>query len=173
MSSRKQTKNDEYQRVFHEFGPVYDENSKILILGSFPSVKSRQQAFYYGHPQNRFWKLLAQLLEEEVPETVEEKRMMLLRHGIALWDVIESCEIIGSSDSSIRNVVPVDLNVILSSCNIAQIYANGTTARRLFEKYHRAQTGREIVGLPSTSPANAAWNMERLLEAWSCIGEAL
>lgn len=159
----------EYEKVSHTFEPVYDENSRILILGTFPSVKSREQNFYYGHPQNRFWKLLAALTDSEVPQTIAEKKEMLLRSRIAIWDVIESCEIIGSSDSSIRNVVPADLNRILQNAPIQTIYANGGKAYELYEKYARPLTGRPIEKLPSTSPANAAWQMERLIGAWNMI----
>lgn len=159
----------EYQRVRHEFEPVYDSNSRILILGSFPSVKSREQQFYYGHPQNRFWKVLAGLTGYPVPQTIEEKKKMLLENGIAIWDVIAECEIIGSSDSSIRNVVPAELERVLQCADIRQIYANGGTAKKLFEKFQKKQCGREILGLPSTSPANAAFSLERLMEAWKVI----
>lgn len=160
-----------YQLVRHEFAPVYDTNSRILILGSFPSVKSREQQFYYGHPQNRFWKLVAQLVGDPVPITIEEKKLQLLKHRIAIWDVIAECEIIGSSDSSIRNAVPTDFSQILEKADIRQIYANGGTARRLFERFQRKSCGRDIIGLPSTSPANAAFSMERLMQEWSCILE--
>lgn len=159
----------EYQRVRHEFEPVYNENSRILILGSFPSVKSREQQFYYGHPQNRFWKLIAGLTGTPLPQTVEEKKKMLLDNRIAVWDVIAECEIIGSSDSSIRNVIPADLQRILQTSPVQQIYANGNTAKKLYEKFQRKSCGREIVGLPSTSPANAAFSLERLSEQWKCI----
>lgn len=158
-----------YENIRHEFAPVYDKNSRVLILGTFPSVKSREQNFYYGHPQNRFWKVIAGLTGEPVPETIENKKMVLLKHGIAVWDVIESCDITGSSDSSIRNVVPARLEQVLDRCEIREIYANGSTAKKLYERYQKAACGREIVGLPSTSPANAAWNMERLTEAWQVI----
>lgn len=168
MSDRKR-KQGEYTAVKHEFEPVFDEKSKILILGSFPSVKSREQKFYYGHPQNRFWKVLAKVTECELPLTIEEKKEFLLKNRIAVWDVIESCEIIGSSDSSIRNVVPTDLNKVLSQCEIKTIYANGGTAKKLYEKYSKKVTGREIIGLPSTSPANATYSLERLLECWKVI----
>ena len=168
---RQHKEKGEYSHLSHEFEPVFDKNSRILILGTFPSVKSREQSFYYGHPQNRFWKVISRLTEEPLPETVEEKKAMLLKHRIAVWDVIESCDIIGSSDSSIRNVVPADLTRILSAASIRTIYANGGTAKRLFDRYQKKSTGREIVGLPSTSPANAAWNLDRLLSAWKCIVE--
>lgn len=169
----RETHRKEYTRLSHEFEPVFDENSRILILGTFPSVKSREQAFYYGHPQNRFWKVISQILGEALPETVSQKKAMLLRNKIALWDVIKSCDIVGSSDSSIRNVVPADLRLILSAADIRTIYANGGTAKRLFDRYQKKMTQREIIGLPSTSPANAAWNLPRLIGAWSCITEDL
>lgn len=167
----KQQKNSEYQQVTHEFEPVFDKNSKVLILGTFPSVKSRENNFYYGHPQNRFWKIIALLTDCEVPQTIEEKKKVLLEHGIAIWDVISSCEIIGSSDSSIRNVIPADLERVLSQCEIRNIYANGGTAKKLYEKYSKEKTGREIIGLPSTSPANAAYSVDRLMEYWKVIKE--
>ena len=154
------------QRESHLFAPVFDERSRILILGTFPSVKSREVGFYYGHPQNRFWKVLAALTEEPVPQSIEEKKALLLRHGIAVWDVIASCDIVGSSDSSIRNVVPADLGIILNHCQIEKIFANGSTAAKLYQKYQKAATGMEIVTLPSTSPANAAWSLERLCACW-------
>ena len=160
----------EYEHHSHEFEPVYNEESKILILGTFPSVKSREQGFYYGHPQNRFWKLLAQICQCPVPESIEAKKKMLLDNHIAIWDVIASCKIVGSSDSSIKDVVPTDLSRILEAAPIERIYANGAIAAKLYEKYQKDRTSREIIKLPSTSPANAAWNMERLYEAWKdCI----
>lgn len=163
----------EHEIVSHEFAPVFNERSRVLILGTFPSVKSREQNFYYGHPQNRFWKVMARLTGWEEPQMIEEKKMLLLENGIAIWDVIESCEIIGSSDSSIRNVVPADLNCILQNAEIQTIYANGGTAKKLYEKYSRENTGREIVGLPSTSPANAAYSLDRLMEFWGVIRKEL
>lgn len=155
-----------YIRVRHDFEPVYDEHSRILILGSFPSVKSRENQFYYGHPQNRFWRLMARLLEEPVPETIEEKQSLLLRHHIAIWDVVSVCDIKGSSDSSIRNVIPADINRILRAADIQEIIANGDTAYKLYKKYCQQHTGREAVKCPSTSPANAIFTLERLCEVW-------
>lgn len=155
-----------YQHVEHTFEPVYDAESEILILGTFPSVKSREQNFYYGHPQNRFWKVLARLLDEELPETVEEKKKMLLKHHIAVWDVIQSCDIIGSSDSSIRNVVPADVSRILRESRITKIFANGDKAYRLYKKYCQEETGQQAVKLPSSSPANAIFPLERLIDVW-------
>lgn len=156
----------EYSHISHMFLPVYDENSEVLILGSFPSVKSREQGFYYGHPQNRFWKVLATVYECEVPQTVAEKKSMLLSNHIAIWDVIDSCDIIGSSDSSIKNVVPADIVGILSKTKITRIFANGKTAGNLYKKLSEETTGLPSVILPSTSPANAACSLEKLVEVW-------
>ena len=153
----------------HLIEPVYNENSRILILGSFPSVRSREVGFFYGHPQNRFWRVLSTLYGETLPDTVAQKKDLLLRHGIALWDVIASCDIVGSSDASIKNVVPNDVNRILSVADIKHIYTNGKTAHTLYDRYLFPQTGREAICLPSTSPANAAWSLPRLCEAWRTI----
>ncbi|MBQ5804851.1 MAG: DNA-deoxyinosine glycosylase [Erysipelotrichaceae bacterium] len=154
---------------YHQIEPVYDKNSKILILGSFPSVKSRETGFFYGHPQNRFWKIVAAVFEEDVPATIEEKKKMLLRNGIALWDVVASCEIEGSADSSIRNVRPNDIKKLIGKTSISRIYVNGTTALKLYQKYLEEQLGMEAIVLPSTSPANAAYSIERLIDAWRII----
>lgn len=157
--------------IVHPIPPLFDEKSRILILGSFPSVKSREAAFFYGHPQNRYWSVVSRVLGLEKPETVEEKRRMMLAKGIAMWDVIASCEIEGSSDSSIRNVTANDLSVILDSCKIEKIFVNGKTAEKYYKKYTYPKTGIKAVCLPSTSPANAAWSIERLTEAWKIITE--
>lgn len=159
----------EYEHIVHSFEPVYDKDSEILILGTLPSVKSRENNFYYGHKQNRFWKVLATLLKEPVPETIEEKKAMLLAHRIALWDVIQSCDIKGSSDSSIKNVQPTDIGMILEKTNVTQIYANGNKAGQLYKRYQFPVTGIEATVLPSTSPTNAAWSLARLCEAWKTI----
>lgn len=156
-------------RQEHTFGPVWNEESRILILGSFPSVKSREQGFYYGHPQNRFWRLLAFLFEEEAPQSIEDKKEFLLQHHIALWDVIESCEIVGSSDSSIRNVKINEFGRVLKNSQISHVFTNGGKAFELYEKYAKQETGIKAVKLPSTSPANAAFSLERLAQAWRCI----
>lgn len=161
----------EYEHIVHSFEPVYDKASEILILGTLPSVKSRENNFYYGHKQNRFWKVLATLLKEPVPDTIEEKKAMLLAHRIALWDVIQSCDIKGSSDSSIKNVQPTDIGMILEKTNITRIYANGNKAGQLYQRYQYPATGRKATVLPSTSPANAAWSLERLCKAWHVILE--
>lgn len=156
--------------ITHPFPPLYDENSKILILGSFPSVKSREQSFFYGHPQNRFWQVVSAVLGEITPQTVEQKRAMLLRHGVALWDSIGACDIVGSSDSSIKNVVPNDLTPILNTADIRMIFTNGKTSHAVYNKYIRDTVGREAFCLPSTSPANATWSVSRLYEVWCEIG---
>ncbi len=161
----------EYEHIVHSFEPVYDKDSEILILGTLPSVKSRENNFYYGHKQNRFWKVLATLLKEPLPETIEEKKAMLLAHRIALWDVIQSCDIKGSSDSSIKNVQPTDIGMILEKTNVTQIYANGNKAGQLYKRYQFPVTGIEAMVLPSTSPANAAWSFDRLCETWRVILE--
>lgn len=153
-------------RVNHTFSPIYDENSRILILGTFPSVKSREGDFYYHHPQNRFWKVLSRIFGVEVPETIEDKKMMLLEHKTAIWDVIASCEITGSSDASIKNIVPADISMILNHCSIEKIYANGNKAYELYMKHCFPSTGREIIKLPSTSPANAAFSLDKLTNIW-------
>ena len=163
----------EHEHIVHGFDPVYDENSRVLILGSLPSVKSREQNFYYGHPQNRFWRLIAALRGENVPQTVTEKTDLLLRSRIAVWDVIAECDIIGSSDSAIRNAVPADIRPILEAADIRCIFVNGAAAGKIYDKYQRPLTGREAVRLPSTSPANAAFGFERLLAEWIRINEYL
>lgn len=152
--------------VKHPFAPVYNSESRILILGSLPSVQSRAVHFYYGHPRNRFWKMLAAILHTSVPETVEQKKELLLSHGIALYDAIAQCEIRGSSDASIRNVIPADLTPILQNAPIQAILCNGKAALKYYQRYQQPVTGIEAVGLPSTSPANASCSLEALVEAW-------
>lgn len=155
----------EKQPQLHTIAPVYDENSRILILGSFPSVKSREAAFFYGHPQNRFWRVLAAVLGEETPQTAAEKKSLLLRHGVALWDVIASCDIAGSSDASITNVAPNDLSRILDAAPVRRIFCNGGTAYRFYRRYDEAAWGK-AEALPSTSPANARSSVQTLTERW-------
>lgn len=155
----------------HPIEPVFNSNSKVLVLGSFPSQKSREQMFFYGHPQNRFWRVLATVFGCAEPHTVAEKRTFLLSRGVAVWDVIASCDIVGSADSSIKNVVPNDLSIILSVADIKAIFVNGKTAEKYYNKYLKNVVGREAVCLPSTSPANAAWSFERLVQQWRIIGQ--
>ena len=161
------------ETVTHPIPPLFDASSRILILGSFPSVKSREGLFFYHHPQNRFWKVLAGVLEEPVPGSIEEKKIFLLKHRIALWDVIASCTIEGSSDSTIKNVVPNDLSGILSAADISRIFCNGGASFQYYKKYQAPRTGRAAVRLPSTSPANAAWSLDRLIREWAAIRDSL
>ena len=150
------------------FAPVYSENSRALILGTWPSPKSREMAFYYGHPQNRFWPMMAALTGEPVParEDIEAKKGIILRHGLALWDTLESCTITGASDASIRDVVPNDTASLLAKAPIEAVFCNGATAHRIYTKYLLPVSGIPAVKLPSTSPANAAWSPARLQAAW-------
>lgn len=157
------------QRIQHPFGPLFGPDSRVLILGSFPSVKSREQNFFYGHPQNRFWKLVSALFGQEPPQTIPEKKELILSHGLALWDSIASCVITGSSDASIREVCPNDLRIILDHAPIERIYCNGRKSHEMYEKYILPSLRREAGCLPSTSPANAAWSLEKLIAAWSVI----
>ncbi len=158
-----------FETLTHTFEPIYDKDSRILILGSFPSVKSRENHFYYGHPQNRFWKVIAGVTANPVPVSIEEKKELLLDNHIAIWDVIASCTIQGSSDSSIRDVVVNDFTQILRDSKVQTIYVNGNKAYELYHKYAEPKTGIPAVKLPSTSPANAAWSVERLIDNWKQI----
>ena len=155
------------ERIRHPFPPLYDSSSQVLILGSFPSVKSREQRFFYGHPQNRFWKVMAAVLGEPIPQDIPEKRQMLLSHGVALWDSIASCVVTGSSDASIDNVVPNDLSPIFEASEIRQVFCNGKKSWEMYHKYIEPVGGMPAICLPSTSPANAAWTLEKLCSAWS------
>ena len=159
------------ERIVHPFGPLFNEHSRILILGSFPSVKSREQQFFYGHPQNRFWKVIAALFGQEVPRTIPEKKELILSHHLALWDSIASCVITGSSDASIREVKPNDLRIILDHAPVERIFCNGRKSHEMYEKYIMPDLGRAAECLPSTSPANAQWSLEKLVAAWSVIKE--
>lgn len=157
------------QRVVHEFEPVWNEQSRVLILGTMPSPKSREQGFYYGHPRNRFWPVLSQILGEECPGTAEGRRGMALRHGIAVWDVLASCEIRGADDTSIRNPQPNDMGIILDHAPIQAVFTTGTKAWSLYRKYCMAETGMEPILLPSTSPANCRISTEELVRAYARI----
>ena len=159
----------EAQTLVHPIPPLFDANSRVLILGSFPSVKSREAQFFYGHPQNRFWRVLSALTASPLPATIEEKKQLILAHHFALWDSIASCTITGSSDSSIRDVVPNALAVILDHAPIERIFCNGATSLRCYHRYIEPVTQRPAILLPSTSPANAAWSLERLIQAWQVI----
>ncbi len=155
--------------ITHPIPPLFDKNSKTLILGSFPSVKSREAAFFYGHPQNRFWSVIAKVYAADIPLTVDEKKKLVLENNLALWDVIASCEIIGSSDSSISDVTANDLSDIINNSKVDRIFVNGKTAEKYYNKYTYPKTGIKAVSLPSTSPANAAWSLEKLVDAWKII----
>ena len=159
--------NTEY--IVHPFPPLYDEQSTTLILGSFPSIKSREAMFFYGHPQNRFWRVLASLFEQNLPMTITEKKEMVLRHHLALWDSIHSCTVTGSSDNSIKDVVPNDISQIIRESKVNRIFCNGTLSHKMYMKYIFLSTGIEAIKLPSTSPANAAYSLEKLLAAWRSI----
>lgn len=162
-------KMEEYKNITHTFAPVWNKDSKVLILGTFPSVKSRENNFYYGHPNNRFWKVIAAVTGCEVPVTIEDKKRLLLSNNIAIWDVIASCSIKGSSDSSIKDVVANDILPVLNNSHISRIYANGTKAYELYMKHSYPYTKYDIIKLPSTSPANAVYTLNRLIESWSVI----
>ena len=159
-------KQNEYTNVTHGFPPFYSESSKLLILGSFPSVKSREDGFFYGHPQNRFWKMLAAVYGEALPTDITQKKALLERHNIAIYDVIYSCDIVGSSD----NVIPANLSEIIGNSQVERIILNGKTAEKFFRKYQDSSLFDMAAVMPSTSPANAAFSLQRLIEVW---GEAL
>ena len=154
------------QQVVHPFPPLFDAESRILILGSFPSIKSREQMFFYGHPQNRFWKVIAAVYGEEVPTEIRQKKELILRNHLALWDTVGSCEITGSSDASIRNVKANDLSVILDHSRVERIFCNGKTSHACYRRYIEPVLLRPAECLPSTSPANAQWSLDALTEAW-------
>ena len=153
----------------HPFPPFFDEESTVLILGSFPSVRSRETGFFYGHPQNRFWRVLAAVYEEDTPRTIEEKKQFLTNHHIALWDVVAACEIEGSADSTLRQVSGNDLTSLLACAPISRIFVNGKAAERYYRRLIEPTVQRTAITLPSTSPANASWSLERLIDAWSII----
>jgi len=157
------------EHVVHPFAPVWDAQSRVLVLGSFPSVRSREVGFYYGHPQNRFWPLLSMLYHEPLPIDVPQRRAFALRHGVALWDALASCDIVGSSDQSIRNAVPNDIASLLEKSAIERVFLNGQRAYALYRRYCEAVCVLPAMALPSTSAANAAWSLERLAEAWRVI----
>ncbi len=152
--------------IVHPVEALYSENSEVLILGTFPSVKSREMRFFYSHPQNRFWRVMARLCDCDVPNTIDDKKRLILDNNFALWDVIHSCDVEGSADSSIKNVVPNDISEILQHSKVSRIFVNGRKAESLYKKYIEPNTGIKAVCLPSTSPANASWSEDRLAEYW-------
>ena len=150
----------------HPFDPLVSPSSKILILGSFPSVKSREQLFFYGHPQNRFWRMLAAVFDRPCPVTIPEKRELVLSSSLALWDSVGACTVTGSSDASIRDVEPVDIRRILDVARIQRVLCNGALSGKMYVRYLQDRTGLPAIVLPSTSPANASFSLERLIAAW-------
>ena len=163
----------DYQTIIHPLKPLYRVDSKILILGSFPSVKTREYGFFYGHPQNRFWPLMERIFNVALTRDIEERKAFLLEHRIALYDVIYQCDIIGSSDASIQNVIPSDLGSIFRAADIRQVFCNGATSHRYYVKYQEPSTGVKAVKLPSTSPANARAGLDDLYRQWRMIGECI
>ena len=159
------------EQVTHDFEPVYNKESRILMLGTMPSPKSREVGFYYGHPRNRFWKVVSDVCGEVFPDTKEEKIAFALRNKIAVWDVLVECEIKGAEDASIRNPVVNDMNRIIKNADIKAVFATGQKAAQLYKKYCKEQTGMEIITLPSTSPANCSVSYEKLFEAYEIILE--
>lgn len=159
----------ETKNITHPFPPLFDENSDTLILGSFPSVKSREAMFFYGHPQNRFWRVIAALYGEEAPDNIEDKKKLILSHNLALWDSIQSCTITGSSDSSVKDVVPNDLSLIINNSKVDRVFCNGALSHKMYTKFIFPITNIKAKKLPSTSPANAAFSLERLIEEWSAL----
>lgn len=155
------------ETVVHPFAPIMNAESRILVLGSFPSVKSREIRYYYGHPQNRFWSMLSAVFESPLPQTNDEKEALVLGHHLALWDVIASCTITGSSDASIKDAVPVDIRRVLDHAPIERVICNGALSGRLYHRYLESITGMPAIVMPSTSPANASWSLARLTDAWS------
>ncbi len=158
--------------IQHPFPPLFSENSDTLILGSFPSVKSREAMFFYGHPQNRFWRVIATLYDEKMPNNINEKKRLILNHNLALWDSIQSCTITGSSDSSVRDVVPNDITSVINNSKIVRIFCNGALSYKMYTKFIFPKTNIKAVKLPSTSPANAAFSLDRLVREWSVIKNA-
>lgn len=151
------------------FEPFYTADSTLLVLGSFPSVKSRAEGFYYGNPQNRFWRVLAAAFDAPVPQTIPQKKQLLTLHGIALWDVVTECDIVGSMDKDIRNPVLADIPALLARCPIRKIVTNGGTAHRLLRRAY-ADAGVPVTALPSTSPANARFNSAAWINEWKKQG---
>jgi len=170
MTNRKMTK---HQTVTHPLQPLFNGDSKILILGSFPSVKTREYGFFYGHPKNRFWPLIERIFDVKLSTDIEERRTFLLQHHIAVYDVIYQCDIIGSGDSSIQNVIPSDLSRIFKEADIKKVFCNGATAYHYYQKYQEQKTNAKAIQLPSTSPANARYSMDDLYNQWKVINYIL
>lgn len=169
---KEKLKENKTEHLIHPWGALYDKDSELLILGSFPSPKSREDNFFYGHKQNRFWRLIAQLFGEPAPQSIDEKKALVKRHHIALWDVIYECDITGASDASVKNARPTEIGELLKSSKIRAVFCNGAKAYELYLRYQFKATGMQAQKLPSTSPANAACSFEELLRVWSVIKEA-
>lgn len=159
----------EYERIVHPLEPLYDKNSKIIVLGSFPSVKTREYGFFYGHPQNRFWKIMEVLFDCDLDKSIDERKNFMLEHNIAMWDTIYACDIVGSSDASIKNVVPTPLSDIVENSNIEAAFCNGATSYKYFKKYHEENLHIKSFKLPSTSPANARYSLDDLVSEWKIL----
>lgn len=164
-----ETNEEKYETIIHPLKPLFDPESKILILGSFPSIKTREYGFFYGHPYNRFWPIMESLFDKNLDMSIENRRKFLLQNNIAVYDSIFKCDIIGSSDASIKNVVPSDLSEIFQAADIKQVFCNGATSFKYYKKYHARKVGIEGLKLPSTSPANARYRLDDLLEEWKMI----
>lgn len=163
----------EYMHITHTLSPVFNEHSRVLILGTMPSPKSREKKFYYAHPQNRFWKVISAVRKEPLPQNDGERVAFLKRNGIALWDTIQECDIIGAADSSIKNVVPTDLSRILSAADIKMIFTTGQTAYKYYCRFQREMAGIDAICLPSTSPANARKTLDMLIQEYNVINNYL
>lgn len=168
-TTKRAKSNQQWETIVHTIPPLYAPDSRVLMLGSIPSPKSREVQFFYGHPQNRFWRVLAAVLGEPVPGTIEDKRTLCLSHQIALWDTIAQCDIVGASDASIRNVIPNDIGGLLVKTQIQRIFATGSTSAQFYRRLIEPTTHVPVTALPSTSPANAAWSLERLIDAYRVI----
>lgn len=166
MTQKNESK---YQTISHPLEPLYRKDSKILVLGSFPSVKTREYGFFYGHPNNRFWPIMEALFQEDLGREIGERKDFLLRHQIAVYDSIYQCDIVGSSDASIKNVVPSNLSVIFEEATIQAVYCNGGTSYKYYQKYHAEKSAIKGTKLPSTSPANARYRLDDLIEEWKVI----
>lgn len=160
---------NQHETIVHPLKPLYNEESKILILGSFPSIKTREYGFFYGHPQNRFWPIMEELFNTKLSTDIDERREFILKNKIAMYDSIFQCDIIGSSDASIQNVIPSDLSEIFAKAKIEKVYCNGATSHKYYKKYHEKKYGIKAVALPSSSPANARYRIEDLVRVWSQI----
>lgn len=153
-------------RLYHTIAPICGADSDTLILGTFPSPKSREQGFYYGHPQNRFWRVIAAVYGMETPVDTEGKKRLITSNALALWDVVASCEIAGAADATIRRETPNDIAGLIAETNIRRVFTNGSKARELYDRYIKKSVALEVTTLPSTSPANASYSLAALIDIW-------